>query len=46
MESETKRLKEVYEILKFFSIDELEKIPESVFQYINECLGNMHNIYD
>lgn len=33
---EGKRLKEVSEILKYFPVDELEKIPNEVFNYIHE----------
>lgn len=43
MEEESKRLKEVYEILRYFPIEELEKIPEKVFQYIND---NKDKSYD
>lgn len=36
MEFEAKRLKEVHEILKYFPVDELKKIPKSVMEYIND----------
>lgn len=36
MEFEPRRLKEVYEILKYFPSDELKKIPKSVMEYIND----------
>jgi hypothetical protein len=33
---EEKRLKEVAEILKYFPVNELEKIPKEIFEYIHK----------
>lgn len=41
--SEAKRLKEVYEILRYFTIEEFDKIPKEVFRYIND---NKDNTYE
>ena len=36
MEFLGQRLKEVYEILRYFPVDDLKKIPEHVIKYIND----------
>lgn len=36
MDNESKVLKEVYEILKYMPMEELEKIPSHVTEYIND----------
>lgn len=43
MEFEPKRLKEVHEILKHFPMDEINKIPKNVFEYLND---NMDDEYE
>ena len=44
---EGKRLKEVSEILKYFPVDEIEKIPFDVFNYIHERKDPNHKfVYD
>ena len=44
---EGKRLKEVSEILKYFPVDEIQKIPSEVFNYIHERKDtNHHFVFD
>ena len=40
---EGKRLKEVSEILKYFPVDEIQKIPSEVFNYIHERKAIYHS---
>ena len=47
MENEGKRLKEVLEILKYFPVEEIKKIPIEVFDYIHKRKDpNHHFFYD
>ena len=43
MIDETKRLKEVSEILKYFPMEEIQKIPDEVFNYIHDNKDKNYN---